>query len=148
MIPPAKNSDIRGLIWVGAILLLLAIRNPAIAGVSLGPLPKDAEEAEQRRIVQFYEAQKSEQRKLEVGRERYYLMLSNRAKILGGMAAELASRQQLVGIPSETAAYAEKKEIDSWNGTAVGVAIILACAIGFRYYLHRQNLKELASQKR
>ena len=69
MIHPTPHSNMRfSRISVAAILLLLAVPLHTIAGVAVGPIPTNAAEAEQHRIILFYEAKLSLQRKLEVGK--------------------------------------------------------------------------------
>ena len=134
------------------IAMMLVLAFPA-KGVSLPPMPADRNDTnamEQYRIKVFYEAQKSQEEKLRVGKQRYELMLSNRVKVQAGMAAELADREkQVVLQPQPTAeSYAVNQESNTWVVTAVGAALIGLSFLGFRYYLNRLDLRDTASQKR
>jgi hypothetical protein len=152
MIRPALHSVLSfGLVCLAAVVMTFFVAIPAMAGVSLPPMPstRDTNTMEQYRVKVFYEAQKSEQERLKVGQQRYDKMLSNRAIVIQAMAADLAERQQQVGIPSESASRnsIDNKEPNTLRGTIIGTAIIGLGFLGFRYYLNRQNLKETASQK-
>ena len=152
MIHPAARQII-GCGRTGIVLLIMAmvITTPGKAGVGLPPMPNpaDTNAMAQYRVRVFYEAQKSHQEKLRVGQERYDRMLTNRARLLQGMAAEFAVRQQVVDIPAQPAHDNSGKNIhpDNWLGTSIGAAAIGFCVFGFRFYLNRQNSKNAAGLK-
>src|SRR5450432_927758 len=115
MIRPALHPVLSyGLVCLAAVVMTVFVAIPAMAGVSLPPMPstRDTNTMEQYRVKVTYEAQKSEQERLRVGQERYDKMMTNRAIVIQAMAAELADREQQVSIPSEPAAetYADHKE--------------------------------------
>jgi hypothetical protein len=142
MIHPTLHSNVRfSRISVIAILLLLAVPFRTIAAVSLGPITTNAAEAEQRRILQSYDAKLSLQRQLEVGKERYEQRQADRAKAIKAMAAELAARQKVVVIQPAAAPYVNKGYADtsSWPWLLLGVAALGAGFLGLRYYRSRQN---------
>jgi hypothetical protein len=151
MHPATRLVSMACLIGFSVIAMVLNLAIPAMAGVGLPPMPdaNDTNALEQYRIKVFYEAQKSQQEKLKVGQERYDRMLTNRAHTITAMAAELAERQKEVGIQSGATAErnVENDEPNTWMGTTLGAAVIGLGFLGFRYYLNRQNLKDMASQK-
>jgi hypothetical protein len=152
MIRPALHPVLSyGLVCLAAVVMTVFVAIPAMAGVSLPPMPstRDTNTMEQYRVKVFYEAQKSEQERLRVGQERYDKMLTNRAILIQAMVAELAERQKQVIIPSESAVgnSVDNKEPNTLMGTILGTAIIGLGFLGFRYYLNRQNLKDTVSQK-
>jgi len=138
MIHPTPHSNMRfSRIFVTAILLLLAVALRTIAGVAVGSISTNAVEAEQNRTIQFLEAQRSFQRKLEVGKERYEQRQADRAKAIKAMAAELTKRQEMVVIQSAAAPYKKDADMSSWlllGVTALGVGFL-----SLRYYRSRQN---------
>ncbi len=133
------------------IAMMLTLAFPA-RGVNLPPMPdkNDTNAMEQYRIKVFYEAQKSQEEKLKVGRQRYDLMLTNRLKVQAGMAAELADRQREVVLEPKptTGSNADNPQSNTWMVTIVGAAVIGLGFLGFRYYLSRLDLRDTASQKR
>ncbi len=153
MIPHATRSIARAsLSGFSVIAMMLALAFSA-KGVSLPPMPADRNDTnamEQYRIKVFYEAQKSQEEKLRVGKQRYELMLSNRVKVQTAMAAELADREKQVVLQPEPTAEsnAGNQESNTWVVTMVGAALIGLGFLGFRYYLSRLDLRDAASQKR
>ncbi len=153
MIPHVLRSIARvSLSGLSVIAMMLALAFPA-KGVNLPPMPanrNDTNAMEQYRMKVFYEAQKSGEEKLRVGKQRYELMLSNRVKVQTAMAAELADREKQVVLQPEPTAEsnAVNQESNTWVVTAVGAALIGLGFLGFRYYLSRLDLRDTASQKR
>ncbi|MEJ0090054.1 MAG: hypothetical protein WDM80_09965 [Limisphaerales bacterium] len=145
MILPASHSIARhSLSWIGAVILLLVSPTFAMAGISLGPNTNDnPAEAEQRRIAQFYEAQKSNQEKLKVGQQRFEQKKVNRAKLLAAMTAELAVRQETVTLQAAVVPNVEKTESSKWAGNLLGGGVVGLGFLGFRYYLGRQEKKNV-----
>jgi len=141
MIHPTLHSNARfSWISVTAILFLLAVAIRTNAGVSLGSIATNAAEAEQQRTIQFYDAELSLQRKLEVGKERYERRQADRAKAIEAMAAEPATGQKTVIIQSVTAPYVNKMGADTLSWTLLGVAALgLGFIVGLRYYRSRQD---------
>jgi hypothetical protein len=139
-----------GLVCPAVIIITLVMAIPAVAGVGLPPMldANNTNSMEQYRIKVFYDAQKSEQKRLRVGQERYDRMLTNRAELLQAMANELAEREMAVAIPSESAVgnSVDNKEPNTLRGTLIGTAIIGLGFLGFRSYLNRQSLKDAARQ--
>jgi len=139
------------LMVLGAGFLLSAEVLPVRAGVGLPPMPdsSDTNAMEQYRVKVFYDAQKSEQDKIRVGQERYERKMASRSNTLAAMAAEVAERQQAIVIPSaeQPEANADQIESGTWKGTLFGALVIGAGVLGFRYYLCRQDSKDLAAQK-
>ena len=133
------------------LIMVMVMTTPGHAGVGLPPMPDpaDTNAMEQYRVRVFYEAQKSEQERIRVGQERYELMLTNRANLLRAIAVESAVRKQMVNIPSQPAKGESSKnsQPDTWLDTSIGAAVIGLCCFGFRFYLNRQNLKDVASQR-
>ncbi len=120
MILPTSHSIARhNLFWIGTVIFLLVSPTFAVAGISLGPNTNaDPAAEEQRRIAQFYEAQKSNQEKLKVGQQRFEQKKVNRAKLLAAMTAELAVRQETVTLQAVAVPYAEKTEFGQ-NGLVI-----------------------------
>jgi hypothetical protein len=139
--PIARN----GLRWLGAIVIMLGMAVSAVAGVALPPMPdqNDTNAMEQYRIKVFYDAQKSEQEKLRVGRVRYQRDLAKRAAIVQERSDEFAERANVIVMPAQSSpgSGAGVEEQNSWVGTAIGVAAIGLAFLGFRYYLSRQDAK-------
>ena len=109
MIYPAPHSMSRcSLACITAILIMLGMAISAIAAVSLGPKVKDAANEEHRRSLQFLEAQRSLQKKLEVGQARDERRQGARAKAIQAMAAELTNRQKTVVIRPVAASYVRR----------------------------------------
>ncbi len=133
------------------VVLIMVMTISSRAGVGLPPLPNpaDTNAMEQYRVRVFYEAQKSEQERIRVGQERYDLMLTNRANLLRAMAMESAAQKQMVNIPPKPANEDSSKnsQLDTWLVTSIGAAAIGLCCFGFRSYLNRQDLKDVASQR-
>ena len=126
-------------ISVTAILLLLAVPLHTIAGVAVGPIPTNAAEAEQHRIILFNEAQRSFQRKLEVGKERYEQRQADRARAIKAMSAELKKRQEVVVMQPATVPDVNKEDAGTSSWLLLGVAALGAGFLGFRYYRSRQD---------
>ena len=140
MIHTILRSNVRfSRIFVTAILLLLAVPMRTIAGVAVGSIPTNAAEAEQNRTIQFLEAQRSFQKKLEVGQERYDQRQADRAKVIRAMAAELTKRQEMVVIQPAAAPYVNKEDTDMSSWLLLGVVALGAGFLGLRYYRSRQN---------
>ena len=142
MIHPTSHSSARfRQISVTALLLLLAVPLHTTAGVAVGPIPTNAAEAEQHRIIQFNDAELSLQKKLEVGKARYERRQADRSKAIKAMAAELTKRQETVVIQPAAAPYVNKGYADtsSWPWLLLGVAALGAGFLGLRYYRSRQN---------
>jgi hypothetical protein len=141
MIHPTPYSNTRSRqISVTAILLLLAVALRTDAAVSLGPITTNAAEAEQIRILQSYDAKLSQQRKLEVGKERYERRQADRAKAIEAMSAELVARQKVVVFPPAAASLNKGyADTSSWPWLLLGVAALGAGFLGLRYYRSRQN---------
>ena len=136
------------LLWLVAISLAMLAPDSSRAGIALGPkISEDPAEAEQRRITQFYEAQKSNQEKLKAGKSRYDQKLESRAKLLAAMSAEVAARQQTITLPPPTVIYAQNPEPRRWGGTVVGLVVIALAFLGFRYYLSRLDSKKPIARK-
>ena len=152
MILPAARQII-GCGQNGIVLLILAMvmNTPRLAAVGLPAMPNSADTntMEAYRVQVFYQAQKSEQARLRVGQERYALMLTNRAQVLQAMAAQFTSREQVVNIPpnSPDADFVKNNQPNTWLGTSIGAAAIGLCFFGFRFYLNRQNLRDVAGPK-
>ncbi len=133
--------------WLGVIVLMLMVMaGPVIAGVALPPMPdqNDTNAMEQYRIKVLYDAQKSEQEKIRVGRERYKRDLAKRAAIVQSRSDEYEERAKVIamsGGSSPGGSDAGVQPQDSWVGTAIGVAAIGFAFLGFRYYLSRQEAK-------
>jgi hypothetical protein len=117
-------------------MLTMAIR--AGAAVNSGPKAKDPADEEMRRTLQFFEAERMNQKKLEVGRERYDLSQANRAKVIEGMTAELATRQKTVVIQPVASRDVSKEGSDSWSGLLLGVVALGGGFLAFRHYRSRQ----------
>ena len=140
MIHPTPHRMVRySLMWSIVIFVMLAMPIRATAAVSLGPITTNAAEAEQRRILQSYDAKLSLQRKLEVGKERYERRQADRAKAIEAMSAELAARQKVVVMQPVAAPDVNKKDADTWLWSLLGVAALGAGFLGLRYYRSRQN---------
>jgi hypothetical protein len=141
MIHPTLHSNVKfSRISVTVVLLLLAVSIRAIAADTLSPTT-NAAAAEQQRILRSYDAKLSQQRKLEVGKERYARSQADRAKVIEAMSAELAARQKVVVFPPAAAPYVNKGYADtsSWSWLLLGVAALGAGFLGLRYYRSRQN---------
>ena len=149
MIPKTlKPGFLSRLVWIGAISLAVLAPTSSRAGIALGPKTSDdPAEAEQRRITQFYEAQKSNQEKLKAGKIRYDQKLESRAKLLAAMSAEVAARQQTITLQPPTVTYSQKAESRSWGGTVVGVLVIVLAFVGFKYYSNRLDSKKPARRR-
>jgi hypothetical protein len=126
-------------VWLGVVLVLLSMSTPVLAGVDLGPVPKDKNEAEDRRIMQAYEAQKSYEEKLRVGKERTLKRETNRVRMVAAMTSELVEREKTVSIPMETTTRGASQSADTWSGTALGVLAVGIGFLAFRFYLKRQE---------
>ena len=141
MIHPTLHSTVRfSRISVAAILLLLAVPLRTMAGVAVGPILTNAAEAEQHRIMLSNEAQRSMQRKLEVGKERYEQRQAQRASAIKAMSVELEKRRAMIVI-QPAAAPIDKGYADtsSWSWLLLGVAALGAGFMGLRHYQKRQN---------
>jgi hypothetical protein len=149
--PPVRQIIGCGHSGIVVLIMAMVMTTPGMAGVGLPPMPDpaDTNAMAQYRVQVFYEAQKSEQERLRVAQERYDRMLTNRARILQGMAAQFAAREQVVDIPSKSAdeALGNNKQPDNWLGTGIGAAAIGLCCFGFRFYLNRQSSKDAAGLK-
>ena len=142
MIHPTLHSSVRfSRISVAAILLLLAVPPRTMAGMAVGPILTNAAEAEQRRVMLSNEAERSMQRKLEVGKERYEQRRAQRANEIKAMSAELAQRRAMIIIQPATAPSIDKGYADtsSWSWLLLGVAALGAGFMGLRHYQKRQN---------
>ena len=152
MIHPAAHWMTRcGQSGIVVLIMAMVMTTPGMAGVGLPPMPNpaDTNAMAQYRVQVFYEAQKSEQERLRVGQERYDRMLTNRANILQGMAAQFAAREQVVDIPSKPANDdpGKNEPLDHWLGTGIGAVAVGLCCFGFRFYLNRQGSKNAAGLK-
>jgi hypothetical protein len=130
-------------IWCATGVVVICIRISGFAGVGLPPMPdpSDTNAMEQYRIAVLYEAQKSGEERLRVGKERYELMLSNKASVLQVMAGELAERQKSVVLQTTSPAKVEKSSLRTQNITLIGVVATGLAFLGFRHYLNRQESK-------
>ena len=152
MIHPAARQII-GCGQSGFVMLFMAMlmTTPGMAGVGLPqmPDPADTNAMAQYRVRVYYEAQKSGEERLRVGRERYDRMLTNRAHLLEAMAAQLAVRKQVVDIPPQPANedFVKNNQPDTWLATSIGAGVIGLCVFGFRFYLNRQSSKDAAGLK-
>jgi hypothetical protein len=122
-------------------MLAMAIR--ALAAVSLGPKAEDAANEEQHRSLQFFEAQQSFQKKLEVGQARDERRQAARAKAIKAMAAELTNRQKTVIIRPVAASYVGREKPDNWSGLSLVLAAAGAGVLGIRGFLcHRSRQRD------
>ncbi len=130
-----------------ALTLLLASVWPAKAGVSTGPQPTNSAAAEERRRLQFFDAEYSFQQKLRVGRERYEQKQANRAKVIEGMAAQLQARQRVV--VTQPRSYSEEniEGLGDWPHTVLPFAALLLGLVGVRYRLNRGSTAEMSGSK-
>ena len=117
------------------------------AAISQGPKYTNAVVAEQQRILQFYEAEQSFQKKLQVGRDRYNQKQVTRAKVIAAMASELQSRQQTVNYQSVVAPDAKADEA-SGSRPWLTVAFLGIGVLGLGYYLNGQRAQDAFGQRR
>ena len=130
---------------LAVLMVVVGMTISAFAGIGLAPVPdaSNTNAIEQARITQFYEAKKSHEEKLKVGRERYANMLAHRAEVLQVMANELAERQKTVVIePPAPVENTEKSQVQTQNYTLIGIIIIGLAFLGFRHYLNWQEAKD------
>ncbi|HEY3855469.1 MAG TPA: DUF4357 domain-containing protein [Verrucomicrobiae bacterium] len=138
MIRPSDNS--RKWINVAAIVLLILVPSiPVNAGIAAGPFLTNSVAAERQRITQFQDAERSFQKKLQVGRERYDKKQADRAKVIESMTWQLQTRQQSVVMQQS-----EPDEENSGQGRPVVERTLhwiagLALAGAFLFSVHRLN---------
>jgi hypothetical protein len=120
----------------------------AAAAVSLGPKAKDAANEEQGRSLQFFEAQQSFKKKLEVGQARDERRQAARGKAIEAMAAELKIRQETVVIRPVAALYVRSEKPDKGSGFSLlmpAVGVVVLGILGFR--CHRSGQRESRGMK-
>jgi hypothetical protein len=126
--------------WFVALFVLSALALSAGAAVSLGPKIEPGTNEAARRAMQFYDAQQSNERKLEVGRKRYEQRQAARATAIKAMATELEVRQQTVVIQPKPAESADQSQQEQVSGPGL-LWVLLAFAVAFlglRYFQNRQ----------
>jgi hypothetical protein len=124
-----------------AFLITLSMSIPASAAVSKGENYTNAAAAEQQRLFLFDQAERSYQKQLQVGRERYEEKQTNRAKVIAAMASELQARQQVVVIepvPGPVTNANPEQGLVPARTSLAGAALAIAL-LGFGYYLWRQR---------
>jgi hypothetical protein len=119
---------------IGAILIVLAMALRAGAAISEGPKTTNAAAAEERRRLQFHDADVSLQDKVRVGRERYEQKQMERAKVIQAMSAQLEARQQTVVIQPAVVPDAKPDYKFSLPVPWPEAAMVAACFIGMGYY--------------
>ena len=127
------------LLGIAALPVTLALSFHAHAAVSEGTKSTNAAVAEERRLLQFHEAEQSYQEKLKVGRERYDQKQVDRAKVISAMSAELEARQRAVGIrpAGDSDDYAD--QTISRARPSLAAAVLALGLIGFGYFLTQLN---------
>jgi hypothetical protein len=125
-----------GLMAFAAVLAALAASLPAGAAISEGTKPTNAVVAEERRQLQFHDAELSYQEKLEVGKRRYEQKQQIRAKVIQAMSAQLQARQQEVVI--EPVEVAGENSIPDSGTFPIG-ALLTVSLVGLGYFLVRLN---------
>ena len=123
-----------------AILVTLAVAIRANAAVAEGPKSTNAAVAEERRFLQFNEAERSYQEKLRVGRERYDQKQIDRAKVIKAMSAELEARQRTVVIHPVGAPDDNPDQTISRSLPSPAAVLLAVSLMGVGYYLKRLNL--------
>jgi hypothetical protein len=130
---------------IAFVMIALAMAMCASAAISGGPKSTNAVVAAQNHNIQFYEAEKSNEEKLKVGKQRYDQKQINRAKIIAAMSAELQARQQTVVIEPVAAHDSIAEEmIVSWFRPSLVVAVMAACCVGYAFHLIRRKPKSRA----
>lgn len=125
-----------------ALLFLLAAVSPMNAGIAHGPQITNSVDAEQKRIMQFFDAEYSYQQKLRVGKERYVQRQAERAKVVAGMAAQLKARQQLFVSPPRSDYVDSTQEQTDWYEVSPGGAVFLLSLIGIFHRFYRKALED------
>jgi hypothetical protein len=123
------------------ILPLLVLSFSARALISVDPKPTNAAAVEQQRFLQFYDAEQSFQKKLNVGRERYNQKQVNRDRIIAGMSSQLQARQATIVNETEPKPDTGPMGMTPW---LVAAAIALGFAGFIRY--SRQLTQETPRQ--
>ena len=138
------RDDRHRLLGMAAILVTLSISIPVSAAISKGGNYTNAVAAEQQRLLLFDEAERSHQKQLQVGRDRYEQKQTNRARVIAAMASELQARQQVVVIhpaAAETRADADQPLVPVQPSLAL--AVLAIALIGFGYYRNRQRARNV-----
>jgi hypothetical protein len=129
-----------GLAGIAAMLMSLALPICARGAISEGPKCTNAVAAEQRRTLQFFEAEQSYQEKLKVGRERYEQKQIIRGKVIAAMAAELQARQQTVVIHHALDPDGNADKLLLGFRFSPAVTVLIISFAGFACYLKRLKL--------
>jgi len=128
------------------MLLALVLPNRAGAAISQGPLYTNAVASEQRRVLQFFEAQQSYQEQLKVGRQRYDQRQANRAKIIAAMSEELETRQQTVAIQPAGTSDGHAGGVILESSLWLALAVLSIGIGGTGVYLNRQRALNTSRQ--
>jgi len=139
------RRDRLGRLGMAATILTLSVSTPVSAAISKGDSYTNAVAAEQQRLFLFDQAERSYQKQLQVGRERYEQKQTNRAKVIAAMSSELQARQQVVVIhpapAPETSGNADQPLVPV--GPSLAVAALAITLIGFGYYRNRQRARNV-----
>ncbi len=128
------------LMGLAVLPVTLALSFHANAAVSEGTKSTNAAVAEERRLLQFNEAEQSFQEKLKVGRQRYDQKQVDRAKVIQAMSAELVARQRSLGIRPAGDFDDYTDQTISRSRPSLAVVVLALGLIGLGYFLTQLNL--------